>query len=202
VLNKLDRGKSPKREPSDHGRAVGQYIGLLMERRLEKLLSPYKPLAHMRWSNSHGVSHEIDFVIGTLQRPVILIDSKYIKYQKHAREKANEIANMLLSIRNNFPSVRLLVAVLAGNFTEGSKRILINQGIHVFHITFDTLAHNMRRHGIVIDWAEDDKLTPKRTWEVLNKLSEEELNRISDEFFNDTDIPDSLIRLIREVQKR
>jgi len=188
-----------KREkPTDFGRAVGQLIGLLMEKRLRKLLAEYKPLERVRWVNSYGLEHEIDFVIGTKEKPIVLIDSKYIKYQKHAREKANEIASMLISIKDAHPSVRLLIAVLAGNFTPGSKRILTDRGIHIFHISFETLASNLRRYRLKIDWVEDDRLTAEKTWEVYNGLSEAELSQIADGFFDGINIPEALKKLINE----
>jgi len=187
-----------REKPSDFGRAVGQYIGLLMERHLRKILADYEPLERMRWVDSYGLEHEIDFVIGTKKKPLVLIDSKYIKYQKHAREKANEIASMLVSIRDAHHSVKLCVAVLGGNFTLGSKRILKDRGIDIFHIDFETLANNLRRYRLIIDWAEDDKLTAQQTWEIYSTLSEEEVDQVADDLFNGTSIPEDLVHLIKE----
>lgn len=169
-----------------------------MEKRLRKLLANYRPLERIRWVNSYSLEHEIDFVIGTKEKPIILIDSKYIKYQKHAREKANEIASMLISIRDAHPSVKLCIAVLAGNFTPGSKRILTDRGIHIFHITFETLTSNLRRYGLIIDWAEKDRLTAEKTWEIYHNLSEDELNQVADDFFDGTNISEALNQLIKE----
>lgn len=193
----------PKRRkrPTDFGRAMGQYIGLLMERKIRKLLIPYNLIAHEKWANSYGLTHEIDYVIGTRRKPIVLIDSKYIKYQKHAREKANEIASMLISVKNAHSSVKLLIAILAGNFTPGSKRILSDRDIQVLHIPFETLAYNMRRHGLIIDWAEDDKMTAEKTWETYNKLSEEEVDRVANDFFDGTSIPKRLHELIQGVTR-
>ncbi|MFB0501007.1 MAG: hypothetical protein ACETVP_00895 [Candidatus Bathyarchaeia archaeon] len=189
----------PRRKPTDFGRAVGQYIGLLMERKIRKLLTTYNLIAHEKWANSYGLTHEIDYVVGTRRKPIVLIDSKYIKYQKHAREKANEIASMLISVKNAHPSVKLLIAILAGNFTHGSKRILSDRDIQVLHIPFEILAHNMRKHELIIDWTEDDKMTAEKTWEIYDKLSEEEVDRVANDFFDATNIPERLQELIQGI---
>jgi len=189
---------SGHKEPTDFGRAVGQYIGLLMERALGRLLAPFKPLERQRWADSHRLEHEIDFVIGTRKQPLIILDSKYIKGQRHAREKANEIVNMLLAIQESNKSVKLSIAVIAGNFTSGSIRILEDRGIKVFHIPLDVLAGNMRKKGLIIDWADEDRTTSKNTWQVYKNLSEKDLDKIADSFFDNTDIPKSLVKLIKE----
>jgi len=174
-------------------------VGDIMQyRALKRILEPFNPKIDLRMKDKSNIEHEIDFVImSTKGDPLVLIDSKYIKYTKHAREKANEILMKLTSVREAHPSVNMLIAVLAGSFTQDALRTLETRGIHVFHIPFDKLAANLRRYGICIDWPEWDKQTPERAWERLVSMCEEEKDDIGRHFFDGTDIPRTLPDLIK-----
>lgn len=167
-------------------------------RALKRILAEFDPMIDVKLKNKSGVEHEIDFVIGTKERPLILIDSKYIKYTKHAREKANEILMKLTSVSETHPSVNMLIAVLAGSFTPDAIKTLRGRGIYVFHIPFGRVAMNLRRFGIVVDWPEWDKETPKRTWERLVSMTEAEKDEVGARFFDGTNIPQKLPKLIRQ----
>ena len=187
-----------RKRPTDYGRAVGQLIGknLMQNRALQRIIPPYFK-KDRKLPDAYGILHEIDFVDDE-QEPTILIDSKYIKGQRHAREKANEILTKLTLISEAHPSVKLLIAVLAGAFTDDSKRTLSDRGIHVLHIPLKILARNLRKYGLIIDWANKDRRTPRETWERYVSMSDEELDKIAEHFFDGTNIPDKLKKLIQK----
>ncbi|MCD6592585.1 hypothetical protein J7L00_00655 [Candidatus Bathyarchaeota archaeon] len=177
-------------------------IGDIMQyRALKKILAPFNPLIDEKWKDKSGIEHEIDFVIGTKTNPLILIDSKYIKYTKHAREKVNEIFMKLTSIKESYLSVNMLIAVLAGSFTNDALKTLETRGVHVFHIPFKRVAMNLRRFGVIIDWPESDTSTPEATWKRLVSMSESEKDELGDAFFDGTNIPQALPELIKRYLK-
>ena len=188
-----------RKEPTDFGRAVGQIVGKLVERKITRVLRKYPIVPHEKWRNRYNLRHEIDYVIGTRETPIILLETRWLKYTKHARENAGHIASFLNGVRDSHKTVQECVAVLAGSWTRDSLRVLENTNVKVFHFPFDIVSRNLARYDIVIDWAEDDKETSMHTWRKLNSLSEKKIDSLADAIFEGTDIVERLEKMIERV---
>lgn len=180
--------KTARTNVSNPGAALGQAIGTMMERalaiRMQSLANKYgchylgpdpdpnakrKPL---RLRDKFGTKYLIDAVItnGDLQ-PLVLLESKYIRYSKHNRDKGSWICHTHRSLRNHFYSVRKSVAVLAGSWTEPSVAMIRSARVDVFLIPYEKISELLAEQGVDFDWDEKDRDTAVHAWMTYDKLS-------------------------------
>jgi len=122
----------------------------------------------VRWVDSGGNPHDLDFVFelggaeGVRGTPVAFIEVAWRRYTKHSRNKAGELLGALLPLRESYPSTRFLGVILAGEFTPGGIKQLETAGVHVLHISFETIRACFASMGATIDYPEKASAAEKR----------------------------------------
>jgi hypothetical protein len=145
--------------------------------------------------NKSGNEYQLDGVVETSDgKPVILLESKYLRYKKHNRDKASWTCASHYSLRKSHPTIRKSMAVISGNWSLPSKKFMESFGIELHEISFAHMCKVLANYNIEFDWHEKDTQTPKRSWENFLKLSRIEKEKISEQLINP--IKDTLIQSI------
>lgn len=205
------------------GSALGEAVGAVIEERLHEILEPIaqrnncvyihkgpinaktnKPTKLILRDNA-GNEFNIDSVITTIDmKPLILIESKYIRYTKHNRDKASWVCTAHYSLRRKFSSIRKSIAVLAGSWSEPSKRLLKSWDVDLFEVSFDDVVTCLRQYGIDFDWAEKDKEKAERAWNAWVSLPSESLKAIGQELLQPVEesLKESLAKTLSTAERR
>lgn len=177
--------------------ALGEAIGKLIEDEIERILRPIclergysydrgGPRADRRKGktlfmvNASGNKYQLDGVIETpAGQPVVLLESKYLRYKKHNRDKGSWTCASHYSLRKAHPTIRKSIAVLSGRWSAPSKAFLQSFGIELYHVDFAMMCSVMSDFGIDFDWPEDDRETPDRSWQTFLSLLETDRQTIA-----------------------
>ena len=126
-----------------------------------------------------GTAYNIDSVIANeSMQPVILLESKYIRYKKHNRDKGSWVCTAHPAVRRRYASIRSSIAVLAGNWSSSSLAMMKSHDINIFLIPFTRICDLLAKHGIEFDWDEKDRITAVKSWKKYNALSNRQRARI------------------------
>ncbi len=125
---------------------------------------------------------------------IILIESKYIRYKKHNRDKGSWICTAHPAIRRRYDSIRSSIAVLAGNWSSSSLAMMKSFDINIFLIPFTRICDLLAKYGIEFDWNEKDRVTAIGAWEKYIKLTDRQKSKIGLEMVNA--IKDELEKLV------
>ena len=121
--------------------------------------------------NDTGTEYQIDLAVeNKAGDPLILVESKYIRYKKHNRDKASWTCVAHYKLRTTNPSVRKSIAVLMGQWSEPSKKLMNSFGVELVVISFSHMVKVLGEFGIEFDWPEDDTRIPKQAWAKWDKL--------------------------------
>lgn len=202
-------------ELANPGSTIGEAIGHLMEAEMHRILAPIaqergyiyvstgpvnkrtKRPAKLVLVDDDGIQYELDAVIMNSRfQPLILLESKYIRYKKHNRDKASWICTAHTRLRRRFISVRKSIAILMGSWSSPSKQLLRSFEVDILEIPFANVVAALAKYGIVFDWAEKDKDTAMLSAQAFRSLSLEHLRAIALELL-DT-IQSDLIEAIRQ----
>lgn len=180
------------------GSALGEAIGSAMESALQELLGQtvdiygcYYLTAGVRKTkaggrakklllfDNFGNNYDIDGVItDEAMRPLILLESKYIRYKKHNRDKGSWVCHAHTAIRRRYHSIRSSIAILAGNWSESSVAMMESHDITLFVIPFDHICKLLDSHDIDFRWGEKEQKKAFAAWEKYNHLSADEKAQI------------------------
>lgn len=170
--------------------ALGEAIGKLIEDEIERILQPICQQHNYTYDrgglrpdkrkgktlfmvNASGNKYQLDGVIENPDgKPVVLLESKYLRYKKHNRDKGSWTCASHYSLRKTYPTIRKSIAVLSGRWSEPSKAFMQSFGIELYHVDFPLMCSVMRDIGIDFDWPEDDREIPDRSWQTYLSLSE------------------------------
>ncbi|MDP2948890.1 MAG: hypothetical protein Q8P22_05065 [Chloroflexota bacterium] len=172
--------------------ALGQAVGNLIEESIrEGLRSMVEERGYTieakSLENGSGNSYQIDCVIAdTEDRPVIIVDPKYIRYTKHNRDKGSWLCTAHYNLRKTFPSIRKSIAILTGRWSAPSIALIRSFGVEVHRVAFATIADALQRRGVEFDWEEGDSDTPAASWERFQDLTNEQLASIADDIVQTT----------------
>jgi hypothetical protein len=180
------------------GSALGEAIGALLEAEIHRIL---EPLAQARGciyvttgptnpktgratklilSDSDGNEYNVDSVIiNNRFQPLVLIESKYIRYKKHNRDKASWICTAHPRLRQRYATVRKSIAVLMGSWSQPSKRLLNSFEVELFEIAFNDICDVLAQYGVDYRWAEKDRQKAMEAWRVFCRLPEEKRGEIA-----------------------
>jgi hypothetical protein len=186
----VSRKKKDASEVANPGSALGEAIGALLEAQIRQIL---KPLAEnsgciyittgpaslktgeptkLILTDSDGNEYNIDSVIiNNRFQPLVIVESKYIRYTKHNRDKASWVCTAHTKLRERYSTVRKSIAVLMGSWTKPSKRLLLSFEVELFEISFDDICQVLAQHGIEYRWSEKDRERAMRSWLKFNELS-------------------------------
>jgi len=176
--------------------ALGEAIGKIIENELESTLRPIcekfgyiydrggerpgkRKGIKLSMVNRSGISYQLDAVIETPgEVPIVLIESKYLRYKKHNRDKASWTCASHYRLRKTYPSIRKSIAVLSGNWSEPSKRFMESFGIELYEISFHEMCSILGEFKIQFDWDEKDKKTPDLSWSRFKQFTDAEKKEI------------------------
>ena len=147
------------------GSALGEAIGAEMEKALNSFLTKLvekqgchflskSPVQNKDGSqkkllmyDKFGTAYNIDAVIANeSMQPIILVESKYIRYKKHNRDKGSWVCTAHPAIRRRYASIRSSIAVLAGNWSSSSLTMMKSYDINIFLIPFRRICEIGRAH--------------------------------------------------------
>ena len=199
------------------GSALGEAIGASMEKALEKLLeevadkhgyyyltsgvretrSGKKP-KKLLMADNFGNEYDIDGVLANQSmQPLIIFESKYIRYKKHNRDKGSWICNAHSAIRRRYNSIRSSIAILAGNWSGSSQAMMRSNDINLFLIPFSYICDILSEFDIDFNWEEKERYKATRAWENFNKLNDQQKESIGVKLIDS--IRGNLIILIENV---
>ncbi|PLN00541.1 hypothetical protein CWN07_19415 [Klebsiella quasipneumoniae] len=114
------------------------------------------------WIDYNKNKHDLDFVIeknGTdevVGIPVAFIESAWRRYTKHSVNKAGEIANALIPLRQTYKAHNPFIgAIVAGEWTTGGLIHMKSQGINVVHIPVPIIINAFECVGLDFNFNED-----------------------------------------------
>lgn len=145
-----------------------------------------------------GIQHNIDGIItNESMQPLVLLESKYIRYKKHNRDKGSWICNTHTALRKRYKSIRASIAILAGSWSKTSLAMIESADVAVFLISFDVIVDILKKYGVDFNWDEKDRTTPVAAWYNYDKLSEKQKMNIAKKMADL--IKDKLLDLLRDI---
>lgn len=172
--------------------ALGESIGKLIEDELENTLKPIcdkvgylydrggvrpgrRPGVKLQMVNKSGNVYQLDAVIENADgSPIIILESKYLRYKKHNRDKASWTCSAHYSLRKSHPTIRKSIAIIAGNWSLPAKKFMESFGIELHEISFEYLCEVLGNYDIDFNWPEKDRKIPDISWNKFLNLSSEE----------------------------
>lgn len=179
---------------------IGEQIGFLLEETIVDFISStvssdeyYVDYRHPRPArqgakevvmvDAQGNKHKLDVVVerggseNQFGAPVAFIEVAWRRYVKHSKNKVQEISGAILPLVNRYREyVPFQGAVLAGEFTNNSRRQLESEGFSVLYIPYDSICSVFKDSvGIEIEWEEDStEASLSRLAQRLVRLTERE----------------------------
>ncbi len=179
--------------------ALGEAVGHLIEAEVQNIIRAWvEPLGFVvdaggpRPSVRKGTKlllvndtdneYQIDTVIEDKQgNKIVLVECKFLRYKKHNRDKASWTCVAHYKLRTTYPTVRKSIAVLIGDWTAPSKKLMQSFGVEIIEIPFGRLAKVLAKHGVNFVWAENDSRSPAESLKVFLKLGDNEKKQIASE---------------------
>lgn len=199
----------------NYASALGEAVGKLIEVRMGDLLTPIaescgyyydrggarpgiRPGKTLCLANASGIRYRIDGVIEDAgHQPIVLFESKYLRYQKHNRDKASWTCVAHYNLHKNFPTVRKSIAVLTGQWTAQSKSLMRSFGIELHEVPFDHIADTLGASQVEFRWHEKDSMIAERSFRHFQSLLDEEKRVIGTALLSP--IADGLMHSVREA---
>ncbi len=192
------------RRVSNPSSALGEAVGKLFERGvIDCLQNEVAARGHTirpsRLTNGTGNTYQIDAVVYDRDdKPIIIIEPKYIRYKKHNRDKASWLCTAHYNLRKTHPTIRKSIAVLGGRWSEPSKALMSSFGVQLFEVSFDSIVDILYGYDVAFDWPESGAGDwPREAWNTFTRLNESDRIRISKELVSD--IQDELINAVAYV---
>lgn len=180
------------------GSTLGEAVGALVEKEVNRLIRPIaedygcvyvtagKPdprtgrATKLLLQDDSGNKFQVDSVIANPRlQPLVLIESKYIRYKKHNRDKGSWICTAHYSLRRSYPTVRQSVAVLAGSWSAPSKAMMRSFDAMLFEVGFPKIVSTLAEYGIAFDWGEKERDRAMAAWLSWKELSDTDFDRIA-----------------------
>ena len=145
-----------------------------------------------------GTEYNIDGIItNESMQPLVLLESKYIRYKKHNRDKGSWICNTHSALRRRYKSIRASIAILAGSWSRTSLAMIKSSDVSVFLINFSVISDILKKYKIDFEWDEKDTSKPRVAWYLYEKLTERQKMNIAHQMADL--IKDKLLDLLREI---
>ncbi len=199
------------------GSAIGEAVGASMEKALEILLVSVadehgchyltsgirktkagQKVKKLLMSDNYGNEYDIDGVLANeAMQPIIIFESKYIRYKKHNRDKGSWICNAHSAVRRRYHSIRSSIAILAGNWSGSSQAMMQSNDINLFLIPFEHICKILEGLNIDFNWEEKNQQKATDAWHNFNQLTDEQKKIIGIKMIET--IKDNLIPLIEKI---
>ena len=204
------------------GSTLGEAVGATMEREVNRLLHPLaaengcvflsagKPdprtgaATTLYLEDEFKTRYKVDSVIANVRiQPLVLVESKYIRYTKHNRDKGSWIANTHSNLRRAYPTVRQSLAILAGSWSAPAKAMIQSADTVVFDVGFERVADTLAQYGIDFRWGDKERGKAHEAWSVWQSLTDADYDAIGYAFLSDIE-PDlrELLRVALEDEGR
>lgn len=180
------------------GSALGEAIGALIESEVNRLLRPiaeengcvYVTVGPNNKRNGRptklllkdvdGNEYNIDSVIASERlQPLVLIESKYIRYTKHNRDKGSWICTAHYSLRRTFPTIRKSIAVIAGRWSASSKAMMESFDVTLFEVGFAKIVTTLAEYGVDLRWGEQERNKALAAWQNWSQLEQRDRQEIA-----------------------
>jgi hypothetical protein len=195
---------------SNPASALGEAVGHIIQNELTMLIckvasshgyslrssgeNSKKLLMKDRWGNVYDIDMAI---FDSKNNPIVLIESKYLRYKKHMRDKASWICVAHSNLRDTYPTIRSCIAVLIGDWTKGAKRLLASHKINILEIPFTHITDVLAEHKIEFRWGEKEREKALKAWEKFQQIGNQEKLKIGKKFVKA--IEKSLTDLLNDI---
>lgn len=199
------------------GSAIGEAIGASMEKALSNLITELadeygcyylksgvqktksgRKAKKLLLADNFGNEYDIDGVLANeSMQPLIIFESKYIRYKKHNRDKGSWVCHAHSAIRKRYHSIRSSIAILASSWSNSSVAMMKSSDINIFLIPFDFIIHTLAEHGVDFEWGEKEKQRAHDAWANYNQLSDAEKDQIGEAMI--ALVRDDLLVLIEQI---
>lgn len=175
---------------ANYAATLGEGVGRLFEEAVVRNVVPVvEDLGHTampeKMKNGSNNKYQIDLVVRDKNgKPVILIESKYIRYTKHNRDKGSWLCTAHYNLKKTHPSIRKLTAILAGNWSDPSLEMMRSFGVDPVRVEFGVFTSVLSKHGIQFNWDEKDKETPRKSLKKFEQLTSKQKQAIGDELIS------------------
>lgn len=194
------------------GRALGQKIGNMIEKKTHEIIEPvcselgYRLIPKGKIPNYYGklVQHD-GLIVDNNRNPHIIIECKYVQKAKHATEKAAKVSNEHPLIKKRYPTLKGSFAVLAGDFTPQPRKMVTDSGGILFFIDKDYVDDVFSDYGITVRWEDrDTEATAPMMHQRFLQLSEEQKNEIANKLMANVrqQIIDNTRTILTDTQNR
>ena len=183
-----------EKKVTNGGSAIGEAIGANLEHAVQNTIDAFledyachllrktgfnpiteKTSKQLYLYDDLGNRYNFDGVIADESfHPLVLLESKYIRYKKHNRDKGSWICNAHSAVRKRYSSIRASVAVLAGSWSRPSLAMLRSYDVNCFVIPFEKITEFLAKRGIDFTWDEEDDAKAMTAWTKYRQLSIEE----------------------------
>lgn len=183
------------------GSAIGEAIGAAMENALRNRLVEIadergchyltsgirktkagNKVKKLLMADNYGNEYDIDGVLANeAMQPIIIFESKYIRYKKHNRDKGSWICTAHSAVRRRYHSIRSSIAILAGSWSQSSQAMMTSNDINLFLIPFDYICEILLKYNIEFNWGEKEKDKATLAWHTYSELEQcqkEEIGRL------------------------
>lgn len=131
---------------------------------------------------------------------VALVDVKYLRYKKHARDKGSWVVVAHNRLRASYPTIRKCIVTLIGHgWSEPAKKMIETSCIDVIDATPGALNGVLKRYGIEFVWEEKDEETPRRSWKKWQSISEKEKQQIKSEIIYALKLEERLKNALKSI---
>ena len=182
------------------GSAIGEAIGAAMENALRNKLIEIadehgchyltsgvrktkagNKVKKLLMADNYGNEYDIDGVLANeAMQPIIIFESKYIRYKKHNRDKGSWICTAHSAVRRRYHSIRSSIAILAGSWSQSSQAMMTSNDINLFLIPFEYICEILLEYDVVFQWGEKEKDKATLAWHTYSKLDQDQKEKIGE----------------------
>ena len=187
---------------SNPASALGEAVGHIIENQLKvliesvskkhgcKLVSSGDKSKKLLMKDHWGNQYDIDMVIeDSCRNPLVLLESKYLRYKKHMRDKGSWICVAHSNLRDTYPTIRSCIAVLIGDWTKGAKNLLASHDITILEISFTHVSEVLAKYGIEFRWKEKEREKAVKAWEAFSEIVGSDKTKIGQELISIVEKP-------------
>jgi len=176
------------------GEAVGHLVESAVKKTIEDIIKTYDlKIGDKKILDKLGIDFEIDIPILKGNDLIALIDVKYLRYKKHARDKASWVIVAHNRLKASYSQIkRTLVILLGPGWTEKAKKLISTSCIDVIDLEPKLLDNILSKFGIRFIWNEKDEETPRTSLDKFQQLSDDALEKIKENIIEESKIKERL----------
>lgn len=183
---------------SNYGSRLGEAIGRIVEHKVNRIMQAamdevgggYTYVTHggpsvkkgrykkLLIADTQGIRYNIDAAIKNGRGNwVALIESKYIRYGKHNRDKGSWIAAHA-KLRRTYPTIRLSLVILVGTWSTSSRAMMENFGATIFYVPMSAVTNVFAEYGVDLRWGEKERDKVEIALSAFHQLDEAQWREI------------------------